>query len=601
MSNTTNIPTGLNVQTQIPLDTIKFIQNESLLSNLGQDNNLAFKYYDGLTIKCIDENTFYIWREVLSGEENTGLLSVDFTYPYNHSAFGINYSNKSFNFFRIKYLTESDIVNYTVNNIGDGVDLYKNTTGTNTKSFNFKKLKSDNLSIVDNGNDITINTPMTASIPALYVNNLYVPTYNEWLVENKIQNGGTAVTGFVFRGKGTLAQPFTDSTVYPLAGGSPTTTPNTAIQNALDGDSGLGYIIKYSYQGNGTRLSPQRPGQKIIIQDNVTGYNFAGNFGYSRINIEINANLNSTILGYVVDMDNAAHFNSLSDIANITIGNRYILYVNGNGFNNSGTNIATNTSAQTRGIVLLGSGTIFAPGTDITKYIINSDITSTGNNNDGGLTYDIRCNIRASYQGITKIGGLSRIWNFGNMQSGYSEISVNTLLKAHVLLGGQFLNFEGSAFSFGSPRTDGIIFTPTGGFTPRFICQSTRFQVLDIITNLFNKTNNNVAILNVTNSDSGVYLNITNVFESTNLWSVYFNQNIFETGNINPTKADLTNGNTTSVINSIGTNLIENLRIFNNRASAISAGVPIYSAYIKTNGNVYPSTSTWVRDIVLPA
>lgn len=583
MADKTNIPTGLNITTQIPLDVKKFIQNESLLSNLGQDNNLAFTYYDGIVVKCIDQNTFYEWREVLSGEENTGLLSVDFTYPYNHSAFGINYSNKSFNFFQIEYVSVGDIITYTGTNIGNGSEILKNITGTSTKTFNFKKINSDNLTIIDNGDDLTINTPMTASIPALYVNNLYIPSYPEWLAENKAQNGGTAVTGFVFRGKGTLSAPFTDSTVYPLAGGSPTTTIDTAIQNALDGDSGLGYIIKYSYQGNGTRLSPQRPGQKIIIQDNVTGYNFAGNFGYSRINIEINANLNSTILGYVVDMDNAAHFNSLSDITNITIGNRYILYVNGNGFNNSGTNIATNTSAQTRGIVLLGSGTIFAPGTDITKYIINSDITSTGNNNDGGLTYDIRCNIRASYQGITKIGGLSRIWNFGTMQSGYSEISVNPLLKAHLLLGGQFLNFEGSSFSFGSTRTDGIIFTPTGGFTPRFICQSTRFQVLDIITNLFNKTNNNVAILNVTNSDSGVYLNITNVFESTNLWSVYFNQNIFETGNINSTKADLTNGNTTSVINSIGTNLIENLVVFPNKASALAAGHPINSAFIKRN------------------
>ena len=136
MSNTTNIPTGLNVQTQIPLDTVKFIQNESLLSNLGASNNLAFKYYDGLTIRCIDENTFYIWREVLSGEENTGLLSVDFTYPYNHSAFGINYSNKSFNFFKTK--DDFEIVN-----VGIGAKVYKDSTIVgSTTQFNFKKLKS---------------------------------------------------------------------------------------------------------------------------------------------------------------------------------------------------------------------------------------------------------------------------------------------------------------------------------------------------------------------------------------------------------------------------------------------------------------------------
>ena len=137
---------------------------------------------------------------------------------------------------------------YSVLNVGTGVGIYKDTTvaGDNTQ-FNFKSIKSNTLNIELTDADVFIDTPKTASIPALYVNNLYEPTYQEWLEENKVQNGGTAVNGFVFRGKGTLAQPFTDSTVYPLSGGSPTTTIDTAIQNALDGDSA--YNTPYSFIG----------------------------------------------------------------------------------------------------------------------------------------------------------------------------------------------------------------------------------------------------------------------------------------------------------------------------------------------------------------
>ena len=82
---------------------------------------------------------------------------------------------------------------------------------------------------------------------------------------------------------------------------------------------------------------------------------------------------------------------------------------------------------------------------------------------------------------------------------------------------------------------------------------------------------------------------------------VSFKKNVFSFTGIDQTKVDLTQGNSTSTINFIGNNVLENLVIYNNRASAISAGVPLYSAYIKTNGNTYPSTATWVRDLVLPA
>jgi len=101
MDSNNNIPLGLKTQTQIPLDVKEYSINESTLSNLGQNNQLAYTYVKGLIVYCIEEGTRWEWKEVESGLENTGLISEDFTYPSGHIAFGINYSEKSFNFFLI--------------------------------------------------------------------------------------------------------------------------------------------------------------------------------------------------------------------------------------------------------------------------------------------------------------------------------------------------------------------------------------------------------------------------------------------------------------------------------------------------------------------
>ena len=89
-------------------------------------------------------------------------------------------------------------------------------------------------------------------------------------------------------------------------------------------------------------------------------------------------------------------------------------------------------------------------------------------------------------------------------------------------------------------------------------------------------------------------------FDSTNLWSVNFRDNYFNSGNIDPTKADLTQTNAVSSINTIGNNIVESLVKYDDRAAALLAGRPLYSAYLKTSGVAYPTTG-WVRDIVLPA
>ena len=72
-------------------------------------------------------------------------------------------------------------------------------------------------------------------------------------------------------------------------------------------------------------------------------------------------------------------------------------------------------------------------------------------------------------------------------------------------------------------------------------------------------------------------------------------------GNIDFTKVDLTQGGAVSSVNFIGNNVIETLTAHTDRAAALLAGLPLYSAYLKTSGVAYPTTTGWVRDIVLPS
>ena len=79
MADFSNIPTGLKITTQIPLNVKEFCKDEATLAYLGVDDNLAFTYHDQLEVLCLAEKSIYVWREVQVGEENTGLVPLDFT------------------------------------------------------------------------------------------------------------------------------------------------------------------------------------------------------------------------------------------------------------------------------------------------------------------------------------------------------------------------------------------------------------------------------------------------------------------------------------------------------------------------------------------
>jgi hypothetical protein len=109
MANFTNIPTGLKIPAQIPLDTKTYCFEESILADLGIDNNFAYTYYNNLNVYCFKEKTNYVWREVASGEENTGLVPTDFIYPDNIIVFGVDYSLKRYNFFQVTQITTDNL------------------------------------------------------------------------------------------------------------------------------------------------------------------------------------------------------------------------------------------------------------------------------------------------------------------------------------------------------------------------------------------------------------------------------------------------------------------------------------------------------------
>lgn len=110
--NYNNLTAGLNITTQIPLDVKKYVINEATLAYLGVSNNLAFTYHDQLIVTCLEEKTTWIWREVQVGEENTGLVNLDFTYPTLPETYGINYSGKTYNFLPYTYITAENIDDY---------------------------------------------------------------------------------------------------------------------------------------------------------------------------------------------------------------------------------------------------------------------------------------------------------------------------------------------------------------------------------------------------------------------------------------------------------------------------------------------------------
>lgn len=498
--------------------------------------------------------------------------------------------------------------NHTPRNVGDGIGLYKSKSGL---FFDFKTLESLSLLIAQNEaqekvsieldvvsdsfivtkptvGTFRIEQPASAVIPALYVNNLYVPTYNDWVAA-----GGNLDTNpsFDYKGEGTIAKPITDTVRY-TSESVKTTTANSAIQNALD-----------KYQGTGTRLAPQLLGQKIIVQDNRPNpaYTFAGDFDYTGLDIELQRNVFSTTTGLLIDMDDSANFNATTSRVTVTLADDVFLQATqGLGINNSGSTVATNTLTTGRSIIFNGNGTFYSAQTDITRFLINSDPDSdangtTGCNNDGTIAIFMNCKVRADYQGVYKVGGLSRVEFTNETTSGLNGGTVNEDLKAFVSNGGIVRLFGPSIRLFGGTnRIDGFTFNRENGFTPELVALNCQFT--GYADNMFTKNDSGNVNFIMTNCNT-LFFSGDELFESPDLWNVTFRNNLFEDINVDFSKVDFTSGNLVSSINTIGGNVIETLVRYGTRTLA-EAALPVSSKFINTNSaNV--DTDTWFIDITM--
>lgn len=164
MSDFNNIPIGLLVPAQIPLDVKVYCPNEATLANLGTNNNKAFSYYEGMIVYCVAEKKRYEWKEALP-DLGQGLLTENFVYPNNLQVFNIDYSLKEFNFF-LKPET-LDLLS-----LGSGVKIYKGfNVGENRHEF--LSASSNSILITTDGAHVFFELPAVFQGTDYYVNNAY--------------------------------------------------------------------------------------------------------------------------------------------------------------------------------------------------------------------------------------------------------------------------------------------------------------------------------------------------------------------------------------------------------------------------------------------
>ena len=219
MSLTNDIPTKLRVPAQLALDAKTVVTTLSQLQTLGADNNLAYTYYKGMGVLCSEDLGIYRWRPVNEGETG-GTLPSNFTYPSGIvSEDGVVYSNIAYNFFKETTLTVEDLIELVqINNVGEGVEIYKDSTivGGNIQ-FNLKSLK---LSQLGGGAEV-IRELQDSSDEILFINRTLVSDNNSidiTVTDNTISLdiNNTWLISFLQSNSNTLCEIFSNCTGDPI-------------------------------------------------------------------------------------------------------------------------------------------------------------------------------------------------------------------------------------------------------------------------------------------------------------------------------------------------------------------------------------------------
>lgn len=96
-NNANDLIESLRITNQSPLDAKTYVESEEKLKDLGDLDNLAYTYGEGLIIYSALEGTRWEWREAVGME--VGLLPTNFIYPDGWVSAYKDYSSLPFNFF----------------------------------------------------------------------------------------------------------------------------------------------------------------------------------------------------------------------------------------------------------------------------------------------------------------------------------------------------------------------------------------------------------------------------------------------------------------------------------------------------------------------
>lgn len=531
-----NIPAGLNIPTQIPLNIKENVLNEATLAYLGLSNNLAYTYHDQMIVTCLEEGTRYIWREVLVGEENTGLVPLDFTYPSNIIVYGIIYSNRTFNFFLLPSLEKT----YNAANVGTGVSVYKDTTTVgSTNTFNFKKSVSNTIMITEDGDDVRYEI-IDGGVNQFIVNSDYIG--NEEL--------------------GTVTKPFKN------------------LQNAV-----------IAYIGTGTNIVPQYSGYTIKVLKDVNV--FTGSLAILNLTVDTDVYIqsNPSTGNYLLDVDADATLPigmtpfAINDLVRITLKGSGGFLCRKRGVKNRGTQQSSNLS-RGKQIVISCTFQSTLEATDINRTLIECNKENTaGYFNDinvANIVLSGNISISTKNSNIITCGLNSGVYLNNGVLLQFSD-NINpfdTTIQPIVITGGNLNVIESTIQSYLNNGIGGSVNAIDNYIT---ISDSGNVTVQNSIFNGYCKnlivnddaTQSSVILVNNSSLSMSVYeevlKSISVVWTNLKLINNYIN------GNIDSVQIVLT-PNTTNIINS---QIVETLTTYINKEVAITAGLFKGCKYIK--------------------
>jgi len=448
---------------------------------------------------------------------------------------------------------------------------------------------SDSIIITNEGSCTRLELP-SSSLLNIYVNQSYIPRYEEFLLGKN-------------KGEGTLARPFTNTIVYT----TPTTftiTPNSAVQNALD-----------AYVGNGTRgldavdTKPERAGDQIIIQNSNSNYVFQGDFNYWKLDIKFEQGVsfvhNPLTSEWLQDLDLFSNDNYFS--TKLFMEANSLLELVKNGFRNHGSTFNGSNFSSAKQININGdnSARIVQTNTTETDSTIYTAIESnfnsvSGYGNDSLTTFDIRnISIMSKKQTLIKIGaantgiGQGLVVNFDNVGFTYGEIGQNiiTTAKPFKFSGTVVARLKNCNFYFYGNQIVDAAFEVNNRADIRMVAPLLNGVVGNLFHNISTTQKPIISVVNSTTLDV-IYVGeigepAGDIFKSnlsSGKWdTIYFNNNFITSGNIDYDKIDLV-ALYTGTLNFINNQLVYNLPKLDTAGAEAALGKG--ALYINTTGNV---------------